>query len=657
MSNKALNSQGVKTHLLHDTIAKVSEGQTRFCLHQAWGIGIIRSFDQAANRLVVDFPEQGKKGHAIDVSFFSGGKIEIINPESILAQAYDEPTKAKIATLTADNPAELVKHILAEFPTGECSSYALEALLDRVHFASLPAGKDRATAFKAWWSKAKASLRKDRAILVPERKGGLYALLEAPKDVGEDLFAQYELAPNLERKLAILEELAESASSETRSAANEANLAKVSADLEKAKDNLLKGTRRSENLPKILCGIWNRDKFFRPAVETVETFSPTASDIIANCNESDLATIALNIPHTTEKIRHLLDLVRAHHGDNWSERAFDLLRNRDIGGTKSGSAKLVSECIAYLCDANLGEQVAQRFQQWLESRELRPPVIIWIIKNRESKKYAEIVTPLIVPSLLGAILASIDTEALESNSTARIPLANELIKDKNLIADILSPAQRSKADSETIFDLARIMLRNQGFDKMTKTSLLARLAKIEPHVNRLIQNRQAEAAMEDKELVVSKSSKEAREAELLDIIQVKLPAIKEAIQVAKEHGDLRENSEYKMARQDHDTLVARRGELETMLKKARVTDFREATYDTVSVGSVVKLHRDSDQSEITYTILGAWDGQPEINILAYTSPLARQFLNKNLGESFTTNIRGKTETWKVLSIARWVDKK
>jgi len=267
------------------------------------------------------------------------------------------------------------------------------------------------------------------------------------------------------------------------------------------------------------------------------------------------------------------------------------------------------------------------------------------------------VTPLIVPSLLGAILASIDTEALESNSTARIPLANELIKDKNLIADILSPAQGSKADSETIFDLARIMLRNQGFDKMTKTSLLARLAKIEPHVNRLIQNRQAEAAMEDKELVVSKSSKEAREAELLDIIQVKLPAIKEAIQVAKEHGDLRENSEYKMARQDHDTLVARRGELETMLKKARVTDFSEANYDTISVGSVVKLHRDSDQSEITYTILGAWDGQPEINILAYTSPLARQFLNKNLGESFTTNIRGKTETWKVLSIARWVDKK
>jgi transcription elongation GreA/GreB family factor len=573
----------------------------------------------------------------------------------VVAKAYADATKAEIANLVANDPAGVVKALLSEYPTGECTSYALEANLDRVHFASLPAGKDRAAAFKAWWTKGRAALRKDRAILIPERKGGNYALLEAPVDLGEDLFAQYELAPNFERKLALLEELAESSSAETRSAANEANLAKVSSDLAKAVTGLT-GSRRTANLPKVLCAIWNRDKFFRTAVETVETFSPTASDIIALCDENDLAQVALSIPHTTEKIRSLLDLVRAHHGDNWSDRAFDLLRNRDIGGTKSGSAKLVSECISYLCDAGLSAHVGQRFAQWLETRELRPPVIIWVIKNRDSKKYAEIVAPLIVPSFLGSILASIDTEALESNSTARIPLANELIKDKALISDIIAPAGGKQADSETIFDLARIMLRNQGFDKMTKNSLLARLAKIEPHVQRLVQSRQDDSTVE-KELVVSKLSKEAREAELADIVQVKLPAVKEAIQIAKEHGDLRENSEYKMARQDHDTLSGRRAELDAMLKKARVTDFTEANTALVSIGSTVKLLRDSDKTEITYDILGAWDGQPELNILAYVSPLAKQFLNRKPDEVFTTNINGKTENWKVLSIRRWVEKK
>ena len=640
---------------LQAAIDLVATGQPAFCLHQAWGIGVIRSYDEAAKRLVIDFPEQNKKGHAMDAAFFLG-KIEFINPNGLVAKAYADATKAEVANLVANDPAGVVKALLAEYPTGECTSYALEANLDRVHFASLPAGKDRAAAFKAWWTKGRAAVRKDRAILVPERKGGLYALLEAPKDLGEDLFAQYESAPNFERKLLLLEELAGAAVAETRSAANVANLEKVSADLLK-EIKKLETARKRDNLPAILGGIWNRDKFFRSAVENVETVSPTASEIIALCTESDLAFVALNIPHTTEKIRSLLDLVRAHHGDRWADRAFDLLRNRDIGGTKSGSAKLVSESIAYLCDQDLAEAVATRFAQWLETRELRAPVIIWIIKNRDSKKYAAIVGRLINPALLGAILSSIDTESLESNSTARIPLANELIKDKELIANILTPAEGKKADSETIFDLTRTMMSSQGFDEMTKKALLSRLAKIEPHVQRLAKSKHSGSEAEEKELLVSKASKEVKERELEDIVKVRLPAVKEAIQIAKEHGDLKENSEYKMARQDHDTLAARRAELDALLKKARVTDFSEAKNDAISVGSSIVLRRGSDQTEFAYDILGAWDGEPEKNILSYISPLAKQFLNHKAGETFTTNINGKAESWTVVKIGRWVDKR
>ncbi len=655
MSNKAHNPQGGKINSLQAAIDLVATGQPAFCLHQAWGIGVIRAYDEATKRLTVDFPEQNKKAHAMDAAFFLG-KIEVINPNGVVAKAYGDSSKAEVANMVANDPAGVVKALLAEYPTGECTSYALEANLDRVYFASLPAGKDRATSFKAWWTKARAALRKDRAILVPERKGGLYALLEAPTDLGEDLFAQYESAPNFERKLVLLEELAGSASAETRSAATAANLDKVSADLAK-EIKKLETARKRDNLPAILGGIWNRDKFFRSAVENVETVSPTASEIIALCTESDLAFVALNIPHTSEKIRSLLDLVRAHHGDNWSERAFDLLRNRDIGGTKSGSAKLVSESIAYLCDQELAATVAARFAQWLETRELRAPVIIWVIKNRDSKKYADIVGRLINPSLLGAILSSIDTESLESNSTARIPLANELIKDKELIANILVPADGKKADSETIFDLTRTMMSSQGFDEMTKKALLSRLAKIEPHVQRLAKSKHSGSEAEEKELFVSKHSKEEKERELEDIVKVRLPAVKEAIQVAKEHGDLRENSEYKMARQDHDTLSGRRAELDGILKKAKVTDFKEAKADDISIGSSIVLRRGSDQAEIAYDILGAWDGKPEENILSYISPLAKQFLNHKTGETFTTNINGKAESWTVIRITRWVDKR
>ena len=102
---------------------------------------------------------------------------------------------------------------------------------------------------------------------------------------------------------------------------------------------------------------------------------------------------------------------------------------------------------------------------------------------------------------------------------------------------------------------------------------------------------------------------------------------------------------------------ARRAELEGLLKKARVTDFTEARADAISIGSTVTLLRGADQVEITYDILGVWDGKPEENVLSYISPLAKQFLNQKLGETFTTNINGKTETWKVKALSRWIDKR
>jgi transcription elongation GreA/GreB family factor len=181
------------------------------------------------------------------------------------------------------------------------------------------------------------------------------------------------------------------------------------------------------------------------------------------------------------------------------------------------------------------------------------------------------------------------------------------------------------------------------------------MAKIEPLVQRLTKSKRDDDESAEKELVVSQSSKEEKERELTEIVQVKLPAVKEAIQVAKEHGDLRENSEYKMARQDHDTLSARRAELEALLKKARVTDFTEAKADVIGIGSTATLERGSDKSRVTYHILGAWDGKPEEGTLAYISPLAKQFLNRRTGDTFATNINGRTENWTVLSVTRWID--
>ena len=60
------------------------------------------------------------------------------------------------------------------------------------------------------------------------------------------------------------------------------------------------------------------------------------------------------------------------------------------------------------------------------------------------------------------------------------------------------------------------------------------------------------------------------------IVSKKIPENSRAIAAAREHGDLRENSEYKMAKQDQQILMAQKRQLERDLARARITDFKDA---------------------------------------------------------------------------------
>jgi transcription elongation factor GreA len=273
------------------------------------------------------------------------------------------------------------------------------------------------------------------------------------------------------------------------------------------------------------------------------------------------------------------------------------------------------------------------------------------VKNRASKKYNEIIEPLVNPRLLAAMFYAIDYEALQNASTRRIPLADLLSDDTSLIPDLLADA-----NVETANDLAQTLLLNQGFEDLTKKSLLARFIKQFPTVQSLLAGEAAETS-EEEALIVSQDSFNSAKAEYEELISKKIPENKEAIQIAREHGDLKENSEYKMARQDQDILLSRKNELEVDLSRARVTDFTDATTENVGIGSIVELKNGSTGKTQKYSILGAWDSDPDNDVLSYKTPLAQALLGKEPGATVSTKIGGNEEAWTVLDIARWVDSK
>jgi transcription elongation GreA/GreB family factor len=126
------------------------------------------------------------------------------------------------------------------------------------------------------------------------------------------------------------------------------------------------------------------------------------------------------------------------------------------------------------------------------------------------------------------------------------------------------------------------------------------------------------------------SSIAAKRAQLEEIAKKELPANRKAIQVAREMGDLRENFEYKAARQRHEFLTALATKINAELSRARAIDLTVVDPTQVRVGTRVRLT--SDGGERTLTVLGPWESAPEDGVISYESELAQKLLGKAVGD-------------------------
>ena len=97
-------------------------------------------------------------------------------------------------------------------------------------------------------------------------------------------------------------------------------------------------------------------------------------------------------------------------------------------------------------------------------------------------------------------------------------------------------------------------------------------------------------------------------------------------------------------------LMRRKAELEQMLDNARGTSFEKVDTSLVSIGTIVTL-RDADTSEEeTYTILGAWDGDPDRHIISYQTAIGQALLGHKLGEVISLNTDRGAAQFAIVSI-------
>ena len=151
-------------------------------------------------------------------------------------------------------------------------------------------------------------------------------------------------------------------------------------------------------------------------------------------------------------------------------------------------------------------------------------------------------------------------------------------------------------------------------------------------------------------LMVTAAMYEEKNRLLAHIMEVDVPANQKEIAFALSLGDLRENSEYKAAKEKQDELNAKVGKLKNEIERAQIFDVTTITTSKISFATEVLLYNDLDNVEETYVILGPWESDPSNHTISYLSPLGKRLLNHKIGDKLSFVIHDRKFAYTVKAI-------
>jgi transcription elongation factor GreA len=575
-----------------------------FCLHKSWGFGRVREWNLLLNQIVIDFAS--KKSHPMQTQY-AAENVTPLAPEHFLARKATD--LASIKNLARENPAALVRNILESLDGKATPQQIGEWLIGDVFTEA---------EWKRWWESTKKALKASGAFSIPAKKSDPIQIRGEGVSQADELIAAFNKARHPKEQIVALEQIIKShqqfkepekqlqpiiATIENTAARNQKIHPELAFELIVARDDLLE---RAPGLHTTHIGL-------------------TLSKLVID-EEKRLASILPKLPAAKEK--RILQELSSALGPRWVERALLLMQ--------ANHARVVTQTARILSEAGEAAELRTMLESSIREHSATSEMLIWLCSER--KNWSQLVTP----DLLGAIVAALDRE--QHSTTGRSSrLQRALVEDRQLLADIFKHADISVAR-----DAMRRLQLSPLFDELTKRSLLARIVKVYPELESMIAG--AEAEEKATHLIVSWSSLEKRKAEYEELVKVKIPENSREIALARSYGDLSENFEFKAAKQMQSVLARRKAELEQMLHNARGTAFENPDTSRVSIGTVVTVRNVETNKEEAYTILGAWDGDPDRHVISYQTAIGQALLGHEIGETVSLNTEHGTAEFTIASI-------
>ena len=157
--------------------------------------------------------------------------------------------------------------------------------------------------------------------------------------------------------------------------------------------------------------------------------------------------------------------------------------------------------------------------------------------------------------------------------------------------------------------------------------------------------------MEEREILLTQEGLNKLEEELKHLKGPKKMEVAERIKVAREFGDLSENSEYDDAKNEQALLEAKILELENTLRLAKVVEDKVSTR-VAGVGTLVTVHDYEFDEEVAYGIVGATEVNIAQNKISNESPVGKALMGRKKGEEVEVETPGGMMKLKIISIEK-----
>lgn len=562
-----------------------------YCKHRSWGFGRIAEWQLATEQLCIDF--SNKKRHPMQLQY-AAETLVFIPEEHILARIFSN-TEA-VREEAKKDPVALMRSLLQD--------HGGAATIEEIAAVLVPAVFD-APSFKKWFENTKKKLKLDGHFHIPTKKGAPLELQETKVEPHQRLLEQFSAARHPKDQVIALDALFKILQQNSLSLEE---LQRLASQLEEAAQ---RGERLHTTKALELLLLRNEMTKFDESLGTVSDIIATFLNNAATAKK--LPIIFKELPPV--KYRRLLEFFPIGFADQWEEQSYQLLRYAE--------PRLIHE-IFHLFNKEKGrERLGAFLSRLIQERSASSDLLAWVCEER-----ATTFPELINSDLLSAILASLERD-MHGEIKRGTRLQELLFKDRELIADLLK-----SASNDTARHLIRKIMISPVFTDLDRRSLLGRILKVFPDLESVVTGHQEkETPQREENLIVSWASLERRKAEYEHLITKLIPQNTSDIAIARSYGDLRENLEFKAAKEQQAMLLRQKGELEAQLHHARGTNFENPDTSIVSIGTVVTLKDKASGEQEVYSVLGAWDGNPNKHWVSYQTVIGQALLGHKVGEA------------------------